>query len=456
MTDHGALNWLEMNQRYLSAELERVRLWLEERAGTPRGAASPEVPEAPQSAPAALASICRKFKLSPFERDILLLCAAVELDSRFSALCARLQDDPATHFPTFSLALSVLPDAHWSAFSPAGPLRYWRLIELGAGNIATRCQMKIDERILHYLTGTAQIDERLTGYVKPVPAAEELVPTHALLAGRIARTWSEPAGSLPVLQLCGGEAAGKRNIAAHACRLLGMNLNSLSAHAIPSDPLESESLRRLWQRESVLGSSALLLDCDDADGEPAQSAGLQRWIESAEYPLIVSSRERRPGGLKHIVSFDIAKPTTAEQQQLWRSALGDAAIQLNGRVESLVSTFSLDARTIQGIAAGALQNKTADADELGRALWQACSEHAHPRLGELAQRIRPMAGWDDLVLPEPQLQTLQDVARQIRQRMKVYETWGFAAKSARGLGISALFAGVSGTGKNHGRGSPGQ
>jgi SpoVK/Ycf46/Vps4 family AAA+-type ATPase len=29
----------------------------------------------------------------------------------------------------------------------------------------------------------------------------------------------------------------------------------------------------------------------------------------------------------------------------------------------------------------------------------------------------------------------------------VYETWGFAAKSSRGLGISALFAGASGTGK---------
>jgi SpoVK/Ycf46/Vps4 family AAA+-type ATPase len=31
--------------------------------------------------------------------------------------------------------------------------------------------------------------------------------------------------------------------------------------------------------------------------------------------------------------------------------------------------------------------------------------------------------------------------------MKVYESWGFAGKSRRGLGISALFAGASGTGK---------
>jgi SpoVK/Ycf46/Vps4 family AAA+-type ATPase len=226
-----------------------------------------------------------------------------------------------------------------------------------------------------------------------------------------------------------------------------MNLNALPAHAIPSNPLESESLRRLWQRESVLGSSVLLLDWDDNENEPAQAAGVQRWIEGADFPLIVSSRERRPIGLKRVVSFEIGKPTTMEQHQIWQSALGPAAVQLNGRVEALVSQFSLDAGTIQAIAAGALQHQTTDTNELGRALWEACSNHAHPRLGELAQRIQPMATWDDLVLPESQTQTLHDVARQIRQRLKVYETWGFASKSARGLGISALFAGVSGTGK---------
>jgi SpoVK/Ycf46/Vps4 family AAA+-type ATPase len=35
----------------------------------------------------------------------------------------------------------------------------------------------------------------------------------------------------------------------------------------------------------------------------------------------------------------------------------------------------------------------------------------------------------------------------VQQRTKVYESWGFAAKSKRGLGISALFTGASGTGK---------
>jgi len=39
------------------------------------------------------------------------------------------------------------------------------------------------------------------------------------------------------------------------------------------------------------------------------------------------------------------------------------------------------------------------------------------------------------------------IAAHVRHRVHVYERWGFAAQSARGLGISALFVGGSGTGK---------
>src|SRR4051812_7292842 len=39
------------------------------------------------------------------------------------------------------------------------------------------------------------------------------------------------------------------------------------------------------------------------------------------------------------------------------------------------------------------------------------------------------------------------MAAHVRQRLRVYEEWGFARRSSRGLGISALFTGESGTGK---------
>jgi len=68
-------------------------------------------------------------------------------------------------------------------------------------------------------------------------------------------------------------------------------------------------------------------------------------------------------------------------------------------------------------------------------------------MDDMAQRIIPAASWDDLVLPEREYQVLRSIAAHVRQRIKVYDEWGFAAKGQRGLGISALFAGTSGTGK---------
>jgi SpoVK/Ycf46/Vps4 family AAA+-type ATPase len=50
-------------------------------------------------------------------------------------------------------------------------------------------------------------------------------------------------------------------------------------------------------------------------------------------------------------------------------------------------------------------------------------------------------------LPDEQLNRLREIAAQVKQRSKVYNDWGFALKTSRGLGISALFAGESGTGK---------
>jgi SpoVK/Ycf46/Vps4 family AAA+-type ATPase len=84
---------------------------------------------------------------------------------------------------------------------------------------------------------------------------------------------------------------------------------------------------------------------------------------------------------------------------------------------------------------------------LSTLLWDTCRSQARPQLNDLAQHIESSATWNDLVLPERERQILRDIAAHLRQRAKVYESWGFAGKGGRGLGISALFAGASGTGK---------
>lgn len=479
-------NWREANQRYLSVALASVRRALERQAQKIRDASAIKPPSAvPESEPdtvtttpvpdstpitstsddtptfmPALEILCTTFRLSPFERDVLLLCAGVELNSAFASLCAAAQDDASRAYPTFSLALACLPEAHWSALAPNAPLRYWRLIEVSAGNSLTTSPLRIDERVLHYLAGLAglqHLDERLTGIVEPLPTASEPAPSHLLIAERIVATWSQPKGalSLPVVQLCGSDIVSIRSIAVAACDRAELNLCVLSAHAIPSSPAEFEALTRLWRRESELSNSALLLECHDIDAsDGARERAITQLIEALGGVVIVSSSERRHTLQRPMVSFDIHKPTPSEQRAIWQDALGDAARDLNGKVEMLVSQFNMNASTISSASAEVLARlATADteaspeSDAVARLLWDTCRVQVRTRLDDLAQHIEPVATWDDLVLPEQQCQILQDIAVHVKQRATVYETWGFAAKGARGLGISALFAGVSGTGK---------
>ena len=73
----------------------------------------------------------RLFGLTSFERKIVVLCAAAELDGRFGEVLGTAQDDPARAYPTFGLALAAFPDAHWSALTPWAPLRRWRRLTWG-------------------------------------------------------------------------------------------------------------------------------------------------------------------------------------------------------------------------------------------------------------------------------------------------------------------------------------
>lgn len=457
MTSADATTWLETNQRCLTAEVGRLRSLLEWHAARLQNEpSSTGGPNPPANMPSeitgasTLETLCEQFGLSAFERSVLLLCAAVELDSSFPALCASVQKDPRKAYPTFSLALAVLPDAHWSALSPAGPLRYWRMIELTNSESLTAGPLRIDERILHYLTGVQYTDERLSGFVKPLAPPGDMVPSHQELVRQALAAWDHGVKELqmPVLQFYGPDSTSQRTVAAGLCANAGLNLQVMPALVVPLDPRETEALMRLWERESFLTHSALLLDCADLDSsDHARTAAVDRFVEGTRSAIILTGRERRAIADRPSASWEVHKPTPQEQRSLWRQRLG--LHRVNGQLESLVAHFGLNASALDSVCNETLRRTAADNAEsdFSSVLWDACRAQARPRLDELAQHISTAAVWDDLVLPETQKRLLSEIAAHVKQRLKVYETWGFGHRSSRGLGISALLVGPSGTGK---------
>jgi hypothetical protein len=205
----------DANQRALAAAVEEVLDRLDAHAGTaPNRAAAPATGDAGRGA---LDALCGAFGLSPFERDILVLTAAVEIDPTTAARCAAASGDPARPFPTFSLALAALREPHWSALTPVGALRHWRLVEVAEDAPLTTARLRIDERVLHFVTGVPYLDVRLRGIARAVEVPPDLPASHRRLATGLARRWTTgPAGEPPRAELTGADRQTRRDIAATA------------------------------------------------------------------------------------------------------------------------------------------------------------------------------------------------------------------------------------------------
>jgi hypothetical protein len=169
-------------------------------------------------------------------------------------------------------------------------------------------------------------------------------------------------------------------------------------------------------------------------------------VDRIDAPVFVASRERRFSRARAMRSFDVSKPTRAEQHRIWSSELEPVLAHMNGGLDRIMGQFDLSAAGIRAATHGVIQEHGHNGD-LTDVLWENSRGIARPRLEDLAQRIEPAANWGDLVLPEQQLAILHEISMHVRHRATVYERWGFASKGSRGLGISALFSGQSGTGK---------
>src|SRR5262249_25643427 len=184
-----------VNDEYLAAALAWLRLRLKWYAEEEVHAAHPapghrvlpeKVAEAARAMAAAgraspkpaLLALADRFLLSPFERDVLLLCAAMEFDTHIPHLCAHAQDPPQP-YPTLALAFALFEEPAWDVRTPGRPLFFWHFVEVdpaGRQPLQTS-RLYADPRIVNYLKGLNNyLDERLANLLTPGPPAAGEAP----------------------------------------------------------------------------------------------------------------------------------------------------------------------------------------------------------------------------------------------------------------------------------------
>ncbi|HEU4422799.1 MAG TPA: ATP-binding protein [Pilimelia sp.] len=382
--------------------------------------------------------------LTPLDVDLLLVALAPDVDSRFEQFYGYLNDDVTRRRATVGLALRLcgMPEASAegrSRLDPGAPL-------LGAGLLAVEepgrpflsRRLRVPDRVVEHLLGGDRPDPALATVVTgddlsglPAQAGADRLARAVVAGARLAYVRERSGGSGIALAAVALGATGRGVIAVDAARL----------HAAP-EPVE---VARALVREALLtGAGIVAGPVDGVDPAPVLDV-------FAAVPVVVVMYGA--GGWdprwswRPPLQVDAVAVASERRASLWRAAL-------DGRLADGVDSVAATAHFVLGVTQ---VRRAADAAAMAALADGRQVEEAHLRVGarsqnaagleRLARRIEPVVTWDDLVLPAAVAGQLHELATRARYRDRVIDEWRMRPGGGRGRGVTALFAGDSGTGK---------
>jgi hypothetical protein len=410
-----------------------------------------------------LRRLARSFRLDEIDIELLLIAMAPDVDARFERLYGYLQDDVSRRRASVGLGLELCGLPSSSAYARSrlargAPLvdEYLVLVEEGERPVLTR-SLRVPDRVAAHLLGSDIPDAVVAALVASslppggggsgpgVPEATALVrwmrdsqfpsPSGGGQGGgsKLAYVRERPGAS--------GAALASSAFAQVGRPTLAMDLERLR----PEDELSM--VAALTAREAGLTGAGVVagpVEVLIARGLPAVRA----FSEMPATVVLVGARSWDPAWARDVPFVCEAPiPTAAHRADLWRRNLnGDTPAGLD--LAGTMAQFRLTAEQVHRAARAARMEAHArevplDEDELKAG---ARAQNA-AGLERLARRIQPAVGFADLVLPPDTMDQLKELLTRARYREQVLDVWKMGGPSARRRGLTALFAGPSGTGK---------
>jgi len=418
------------------------------------------------------------FGLDGFDREALLFSLAPELHLKYEKIYAYLQDNVTKKRPTVDLLLTLLSRNfgekmnHRSRFSASAPLVANQILQLydEPGTIHSPLLakwVKVDEGVIDFLLGEEKIDSRLLPFaqwVHPQSTIDSLWLEKGVrerLSDLVAvvsdRDRSDSGGAF--LYFCGPPGAGKRVAAEALSRRMGYSLLTIDTVGLIGCGAQPFSTVNLIVREARLKNAVIYwADVDELWGRGEGTAGWRRAIFKgvSSFPGVLIFG----GGLANtkfpleghpIIPVQFPPPSYELRKALWRKHLRDVGTELGSEeLSTLANRFRLTGGEIREVISAALANrpykegtKAISAD----VLVDGCRAYSRHRLVDLAVKVNSTRSWDDIVLPQDQMNSLHEICYYVKHQPKVLDDWGFGKKLVQSKGLNVLFAGPSGTGK---------
>ena len=441
-----------------------------------------------QNVPLHLSLLASQFDLTPYEKQVLLVCLAPEIDRKYEKLYAYLQDDVTRQKPSVALILDLLCQSlpqqisFRGLFNSSSSLIRFNLVimtDISADRPVPLLKrlLKLDDRITDYILGRQSLDSRLESCVKFISPQTKWEDVHisdeiknqtrkfACSYFETEATKTKQSVRESIVCIHGPKGAGKRALAEAVCFELNIPMLVCNVDKLLNISGSYEELFALLGRETLLQQSALCLENFDSllieeDKNLNQISELIEAVQTfSTLTFILSSRPWRPkNSVVRQKYFDIFLPIPEERlrKEVWLRQFPDADLLVSDVDWELLAakfTFTpgqiIDAARMARDAAvwTAFTRLSGDSRITEADLYKACRAQSNQRLSALAQKIAPKYIWQDIILSDDRMEQLREICNNVKYRTLVYQVWGFDRKLSLGKGLNVLFAGPSGTGK---------
>ena len=392
--------------------------------------------------PIRLRDLARAAGLTDLDVELLILALLPDLDTRFERLYGYLNDDVTRRRASVGLALALAGESAMSA-AARGRLELTRplvshglvLVEDHDRPFLTR-GLRVPDRVVAHLLGDDVPDPSLAGLL------DDVAPYEMALTGQLARALSSGVRLVHLREKVSGTGAA---IAVAALSASGRSPLVLDLARVVSGP-DTPSLLAVALREALLRGGGLVAGPVELLAE--QSPEAIHLLARADVPvLLVGTATWDPQwSANSPLLVDAPVLGGRDRLALWERELGahDPALDPASLAVHLALGPAQVRKAVRAAEAAArLGGGPVSAEDLRRGVR---AQNA-AGLERLARRIEPEVGWDDLVLARPVRRGLEELAARARHRDTVLTDWRMRRGGGRGHGVTALFAGDSGTGK---------
>ena len=419
-----------------------------------------------------LLSLAKKFNLTDFEMDCLLITLAPAISKKYEKFYGYLNDDITKKQATVDLILNLLCFKEdeklykLKYFGVSSNLFKNNLLEFvqdDSLNLLSK-SLKIDDRIANYLLANDTVDLKIHNKVNFLEVNVDL--NHVFLSdttkigiNTIEKHHEKERDNNIIILIQGNKGHGKKTIAREIANqwkipLLEIDISSL----INDEDLKNSSSLVYFEknishifRESLLQNSAIYLEHFNIlfDGKNSYfKAIVFKAIKEHENIIFlgtnISVKNLEKIG-KKLFKIEIPKFSYFLRKKIWKEYLKDFN---DDELSELSNKFKFSPSQIKDVKIS-LDNLLAIGREEIKIedVYTICREQFSESLSSLAKKVEPKYKWNDLILPEDTKEQLIELKNYIKNKGIVFYDWGFIDKLSLGKGTNILFSGSSGTGK---------